>query len=48
MFGWFKKRRTPESENKWLPGLERDNRYVAAFVLPGASIRGIKVMDTPP
>ena len=29
--------------NKWLPGMERDNRYVAAFVLPGASNRSIKV-----
>ena len=29
--------------NKWLPGMERDNRYVAAFVLPGASNRSVKV-----
>src|SRR3954469_620822 len=29
--------------NKWLPGMERDNRYVAAFVLPGTSNRGIKI-----
>ena len=29
--------------NKWLPGMERDNRYVAAFVLPGTPNRGIKV-----
>lgn len=28
---------------KWLPGMERDNRYVAAFMLPGDGNRGIKV-----
>ncbi|HYE20382.1 MAG TPA: DUF2750 domain-containing protein [Tepidisphaeraceae bacterium] len=29
--------------DKWLPGMERDNRYVATFPLPGASTRAIQV-----
>jgi hypothetical protein len=29
--------------NKWLPGMGRDTRFVAAFLLPGAPNRGIPV-----